>query len=147
MPFIFKRFYCLGFCSFVFSLPLFFIWLWRAKSQKTDSLSFIGCPHKVWSCVWPCSWVEGVDCFSCCRILTLASVLCFLCVTSVRCSTLIIPFSSCPPPSEAWKNCSYCCTGTSFSWDFGAFAGSFLSTEAGRISSRLSTCFPGVCIS
>lgn len=31
------------------------------------------------------------------------SVLCFLCVAGVRCSTSTVPFSSCQPPPQAWK--------------------------------------------
>lgn len=118
--------------------------------EPENTPSFSSVAAHIWSgsevYVCPCSWVGGVDCFSCCGILTLASVLSFLCVAGVRCSALTVPFGSCQPASQAWKLILLPHKYFPF-LGFQCFCERFalLLMQAGRILSHLPTSLAGVC--
>jgi len=77
---------------------------------------------------------------------SLWALLCFLCAAGVRCSTSTVPFSSCQPPSQAWKLVlqlhkyfrflGFWC----FWWRFPGVL-----TQAGGILSHLPTSLSGIC--
>lgn len=101
---ILSRFYIL-FLYCLFSCLPYLLRLLEGKEPENTTSLFFDSPlvfHLQTVCVLLLlGW--GVDWFSCYRILTLGSLLCFLYVAGVRCSTSIVPFSSCQPPSQTWK--------------------------------------------